>query len=79
MKWQPIKTPPKVKRTNKPWDESDRVVVRIEHAGEVYAAFGRYTHSHACGYEWHVEGHGGDWHGRVKGWVPLPPLAEQSE
>lgn len=70
--WLPIESAPKVKRTNKPWDESDRVVVRIEHNRDVYAAFGRYIHSHATGYEWLVEGHGGDWSNRVTGWLPLP-------
>ena len=74
--WQPIETAPKVKRTNKPWDESDRVVVRVEYGGEVYAAFARYTNSLATGYEWNIEGHGGDWSNRVTGWFPLPTPPE---
>ena len=73
QEWQPIETAPKVGRTEgRPWDESERVVVQVSHHGEVYAAFGKYTHSRASGYEWNIEGHGGDWSNRVIGWMPLP-------
>ena len=73
QEWQPIETAPKVGHTaDRPWDESERVVVQISHHREVYAAFGKYTHSRASGYEWSIEGHGGDWSNRVIGWMPLP-------
>ena len=72
MEWLPIETTPKVKRTDKPWDESDRLLVLIRHYEEEYEAFARYIHSHATGHEWLIEGHGGDWSNRVIGWSPLP-------
>ena len=71
--WLSPNQPPPVKRTNRTWDESDRVIVRIKH-GEEYAAFARYIHSTHSGYEWNIEGHSGDWHDRVIGWAPLPSI-----
>lgn len=71
--WNDITNPPKIQNTNKPWNESKRVVVLMKHHGNIYEAFARYTHSEVTGYEWMIEGHGGNWSDRVIGWLPLPP------